>query len=252
MATTVRPRLGGSIVFDMAGTIGVGSALRRAREIRGITIEEAARDTKLRVEQLHALEGESFDDLGDPVYARAMLRTYAQYLGLKPERVLSVYARHTDDVAPPEPPGKLGRVERGLAASRVRDNQKFLLVAAAVVLVGLIAVGLVSRSGAPPAATIETPSTAATLPVSPSVAPGIDVVVIATDPVEVTAVIDGAEQDPTDLRPGESIQLMATEELRVSADDGGAIELVIDGRDAGVPGAKGEPWSATYAPQEPS
>ena len=126
---------------DMAGTIGVGSALRRAREIRGITIDEAARDTKLRGEQLYALEGEAFDDLGDPVYARAMLRTYAQYLGLKPERVLSVYAKHAEEVEPPPPPGKLGRVERGLAASRIRDNQKFLLIAAAVVLVALIGGG---------------------------------------------------------------------------------------------------------------
>ena len=83
----------------MAGTIGVGAALRRAREIRGITLDEAARDTKLRPEQLEALEGESFEDLGDPVYARAMLRTYAQYLGLKPDRVLSVYAKHGEEVA---------------------------------------------------------------------------------------------------------------------------------------------------------
>jgi len=85
----------------MAGTIGVGAALRRAREIRGITLDEAARDTKLRPEQLEALEGESFEDLGDAVYARAMLRTYAQYLGLKPDRVLSVYAKHGEEVAPP-------------------------------------------------------------------------------------------------------------------------------------------------------
>jgi len=142
----------------MAGTIGVGAALRRAREIRGITLDQAARDTKLRPEQLEALEGEAFGDLGDAVYARAMLRTYAQYLGLKPDRVLSVYTKHGEEVAPPEPPGKLGRVERGLAASRVRDNQKFLLVAAAVVLVALIGFGLVSRDGAPPAGAITTPT----------------------------------------------------------------------------------------------
>jgi hypothetical protein len=232
----------------MAGTIGVGSALRRAREIRGITIDEAARDTKLRAEQLHALEGESFDELGDPVYARAMLRTYAQYLGLRPDRVVSVYAQHADDVAPPEPPGKLGRVERGLAASRIRDNQKFLLVAAAAILVGLIAVGLVSRGGATPAATIETPSVGTIIAPSASDAPGVEVVVTATDPVEVTAVIDGAAQDPTTLRPGESMSLRATEELQLSADDGGAIELTVDGRNAGVPGRGGQPWSATYAP----
>ena len=231
----------------MAGTIGVGSALRRAREIRGITIDEAARDTKLRVEQLHALEGEAFDELGDPVYARAMLRTYAQYLGLKPERVLSVYAEHAEDVEPPEPPGKLGRVERGLAASRIRDNQKFLLVAAAVVLIALIAVGLVSRGGAPPAASIETPGTSPVVSAS-SPASGVDVTVVATAPVEVAATIDGASQAPTTLRPGESIALMATEELVVTATDGGAITVTVDGRDAGVPGRKGQPWTETYTP----
>jgi cytoskeletal protein RodZ len=231
----------------MAGTIGVGSALRRARELRGITLDEAARDTKLRAEQLRSLENETFEDLGDPVYARAMLRTYAQYVGLKPERVVSVYAQHAEEVTPPEPPGKLGRVERGLAASRIRDNQKFLLVAAAVVLIALIAVGLVSRGGATPEAAIETPSLTAPTP-NPSGSPGLDVVVTATGPVEVTAVIDGAAQDPTTLRPGESMSLRATDELQLSADDGGAIDLTVNGRDRGVPGRDGQPWSATYSP----
>jgi transcriptional regulator with XRE-family HTH domain len=232
----------------MAGTIGVGAALRRAREIRGITLDEAARDTKLRPEQLEALEGESFEDLGDTVYARAMLRTYAQYLGLKPDRVLSVYTKHGEEVAPPAPPGKLGRVERGLAASRVRDNQKFLVVAAAVVLIALIGFGLVSRNGAPPAGAITTPSfVPATGAASPPA--GVDVVVTATGPVQVTAVIDGAAQDPTTLRPGESVSLIATEQLQVSADDGGAIQLTVNGHDVGTPGRTGTPWSRTYTPE---
>ena len=231
----------------MAGTIGVGPALRRAREIRGITIDEAARDTKLHGEQLGALETEDFGALGDQVYARAMLRTYAQYLGLKPDRVLAAYAKHADDLEPPSPPGKLGRVEQSLAASRIRDNQKFLLVAAAVVLVALIAAGLVSRSGAPPAATIDSPS-AAIVGVSSSPTVEVDVTITATDPVEVSAVIDGATGEPTTLRPGESIALMATEELQVSATDGGAIQVKVDGHDMGVPGTSGVPWSATYRP----
>jgi hypothetical protein len=61
-------------------------------------------------------------------------------------------------------------------------------------------------------------------------------------------VIDGAAQDPTALRPGESMSLIAAEELQVSVDDGGAIQLVVNGRDAGTPGRRGKPWSATYAP----
>ena len=141
-----------------------------------------------------------------------MLRTYAQYLGLKPDRVLSVYAEHGEDVAPPEPPGKLGRVERGLAASRIRDNQKFLLVAAAVVLVALIGFGLVSRDGAPPAAAI------------------VDAVVRAGVRGELAlagrrrrrhrhGAGRGHRRDrrggaaPTALRPGESMSLMAADEL---------------------------------------
>jgi hypothetical protein len=232
----------------MAGTIGVGSALRRAREIREITLDEAARDTKLRTDQLRALEDEDFETLGDPVYARAMLRTYAQYLGLKPERVLSVYARHTDDVEPPPPPGKLGRVERGLAASRIRDNQKFLLVAAAVVLIALIAVGIVSRGGAPEAASIQTPTVGTVVPTTPPVA-NIDVRLTATGPVVVTAVIDGVAQDPTTLRPGESIALMATRERQVSATDGGALTLEVNGKERGSPGVEGAPWSRTFTPK---
>lgn len=232
----------------MAGAIGVGSALRRAREIRGITIDQASRDTKLRAEQLTALEGESFDELGDAVYARAMLRTYAQYLGLRPDRVLSAYGRRGDDVQPPEPPGKLGRVERGLAASRIRDNQRFLLIAAAAILIGLVAVGLVSRGGASPQAAIQTPTLGAIVAPSDAATAGIEVVVTATGPVEVTAVIDGTPQDPTTLRPGESVSLRATDQLDVAADDGGAIELTVDGREAGVPGRDGKPWSGSFHP----
>ena len=71
----------------MAGSVtdprtGVGSALRRAREVRGLSLDEAARDTRLRVEQLDALEREDFDVLPGEVYVRASLRTYANYLGL--------------------------------------------------------------------------------------------------------------------------------------------------------------------------
>ena len=108
-----------------------------------------------------------------------MLRTYAQYLGLKPERVLSVYAKHAEEVEPPPPPGKLGRVERGLAASRIRDNQKFLLVAATVVLVALIFVGLVSRGGAPPPAALPTSTSTTAVGVGTA---SIDVAIEATTP----------------------------------------------------------------------
>ena len=61
--------------------IGVGPALRKAREHRGLTLEEAARDTRLRLDQLPALESEDFDAMSGEVYVRASLRTYPRTSG---------------------------------------------------------------------------------------------------------------------------------------------------------------------------
>src|SRR5262245_37290037 len=117
----------------MAGGIGVGSALRRARELRGITLDQAARDTKLRADQLSAAEAEDFMDPGGEVYARAVLRTDAEYLGLDSGKVVKAYARHSEDPPPPTPPAPQGPIEKAMMATRIRDNQRFLLIVAVIV-----------------------------------------------------------------------------------------------------------------------
>jgi cytoskeletal protein RodZ len=227
-------------------SIGVGSALRRARAIRGITVDDAVRDTKLRPEQVRALEDEDFEVLGGEVYVRATLRTYAQYLGLDPEKVVGAYARHADEPSPPPPPGKMGRVERAIAATRVRDNQRFLWIAAAVLLLTLVAVGLVSRRAAPPPGAI--PTQTPTEGVEGTATPSIDVALTATAEVEVSAIADGEPLDPVALRPGEVVSFSAFEELTVEASDGGLVSLSVGGEDRGTPGAFGQPWSETFVP----
>jgi cytoskeletal protein RodZ len=230
----------------MAGTIGVGSALRRARELRGITVDEACRDTRLSPQQIAALEAEAFDDLGGEVYARAMLRTYAQYLGLDAAKVSRVYARVSPTPGKAPPPGKMGRVERAMAAARIRDNQRFLLIAAVVVLVALIAVGLVSRGGGAPVADIPLASTSAS-PEATTNGNTVDVVLTAGAEVEVSAVIDGVPEEPVTLRPGEIVSYVGEQEVTVTASDGGAISVMLNGRDLGSPGSVGTEWTETYA-----
>src|SRR2546425_7719550 len=77
----------------VAGT-GIGPALRKARLLRGKSIEEASRETRIRAEYLKALEGERFDALLGEVYVRGFLRSYSSYLGLDSDKVLTVYNRH--------------------------------------------------------------------------------------------------------------------------------------------------------------
>jgi hypothetical protein len=222
--------------------IGVGSALRRARAISGISLDDAARDTKLRAEQLDALEEEAFDELGGEVYVRATLRTYAEYLGLQGDKVVAAYARHADDPAPPSPPAAMGAVERAIAATRVRDNQRFLLIAAMGILLCLVAVGMVSRRATPVPATLAS----AVQPVTDPAEGTIDVVLTATAQVEVAAIADGAPIAAVVLRPGEVVSFSASRELSVSASDGGLIGVSVAGRDLGAPGPAGEPWERTF------
>jgi cytoskeletal protein RodZ len=222
---------------------GVGSALRRARELRGVPLEAAARDTKLPVERLRALEEEAFDDLPGEVYVRATLRTYAGYLGLSGDKVLAAYGRQAEEPPPPPPPAKMGAVERALAAARVRDSQRFFLIAAAIVLAALVAVGLVSREGAPAVAELEreTPSVS---PI-PEDAETFTLVLAASRPVEVTVTADGATQRAT-LDEDESVSFSAVARIQVEVADGGAVTATLAGHEVDVPDLDNVPWRATF------
>ncbi|MGQ9571767.1 MAG: helix-turn-helix domain-containing protein [Dehalococcoidia bacterium] len=65
--------------------------LQRARQARGLTLEEVERDTRISRRYLEALENENFGLLPAPVYARGFLRTYARYLGLEPSNLLPLF-----------------------------------------------------------------------------------------------------------------------------------------------------------------
>src|SRR3990172_3525565 len=60
----------------------LAKALAEARTARGLTLHDVERDTRISSKYLQALEEGQIDTLPAPVYARAFMRTYAQYLGL--------------------------------------------------------------------------------------------------------------------------------------------------------------------------
>lgn len=74
----------------------LGPWLVHAREARGLTLEDAERDTRISRRYLQALENEEFDVIPAPVYARGFLRSYSQYLGLDPQEAMARYPREED------------------------------------------------------------------------------------------------------------------------------------------------------------
>lgn len=72
---------------------GIGALLTEAREARGITLEQAERDTRIARRYLIALEQEDFAAFPAEVYARGFLRSYASYLRLNPDELLARFPR---------------------------------------------------------------------------------------------------------------------------------------------------------------
>lgn len=79
-------------------TAELGNTLSRSRRARGLTLEEAERDTHVSRRYLQALETEDFNVFPAPVYARGFLRTYARYLGLNPDELLRIFPNSDLDV----------------------------------------------------------------------------------------------------------------------------------------------------------
>jgi cytoskeletal protein RodZ len=100
----------------------VGEMLQNARELKGVDLFRAERDTKIRLKYLAALEDSEYDALPPLVYTKGFLRNYAIYLGLDPEDVITRWRDETQlpgrkqerpTVAPPPQP--LAAPRRGVA-----------------------------------------------------------------------------------------------------------------------------------------
>ena len=86
------------VQMQEARTSPLGETLQRARQARGITIEDAERATRIPRRYLEALEQGNFAILPAPVYARGFLRSYSGYLGLDPTAVLPLFpVGHVDE-----------------------------------------------------------------------------------------------------------------------------------------------------------
>ncbi len=65
----------------------VGARLGAARMKAGISLEKAAKDTRIRVQRLREIEADDFSGFTHPTYARLFLLDYAEYLEIPPDEI---------------------------------------------------------------------------------------------------------------------------------------------------------------------
>ena len=232
-------------------TVSVGPSLRKVRESRGVTLEEAARDTRVRREFLEAIEAEDFHLLLGDVHVRGCLRTYATYLRLSPDKVIAMYEADLgpdDEVIVVPPPV---RAEPVLGARRRRDDHRLWILVAATLLVLAAAFGVLSaRRPAPPPANLSGATGTAVAGVE--IGRPISVAVEAQRPVEVTIVADAGDPESFQLRAGEGRSFDASSSITVRLSEGNTAHVIVSGVDYGFPGSTGEPWEDTFSYDEPS
>ncbi|MBK8475260.1 MAG: helix-turn-helix domain-containing protein [Opitutaceae bacterium] len=96
----------------------IGERLEEARKRKGISIREASEATKIRSDYLQKFESNSYELNLPDIYVRGFLRSYAQYLKLNTEKLLTDYAslglgtpRDARDTRRQEPRESFGRID---------------------------------------------------------------------------------------------------------------------------------------------
>ncbi|MEM6625268.1 MAG: RodZ domain-containing protein [Pseudomonadota bacterium] len=225
---------------DNAGRIG--PRLRAAREAMSLSIEDAAKDTRISKAYLHALEEMNATRLPGPAYLKGYLRTYAQTVGLDPEMVVERYTAECGALADPvktsyTPPN----------ASGARLAAPMLIVMAITLLVGGIWFfapwkGSGQAAAAPALAAASLPNDALsrpTLGVATRV-PNLSLIASRRAWMEVRGA-DGTVFLSRELAPGEVYAPRVGHGWTVTTSDGGAFEWRADGKSLGPVAGDNEP-----------
>jgi len=69
----------------------VGEKLRKAREAKNVSLDQVSRETNIAKRYLQALEEEDVSQFPGDTYAMGFLRNYAEYLGLNPAEMITLY-----------------------------------------------------------------------------------------------------------------------------------------------------------------
>lgn len=122
-------------VLEPSQEADFGTALRRARELKGQTIHELANITRISARWIAALEQEKFDQLPATVFVTGYVRNLARALGIDPDDLQNRYRaqRETQEAANLTGTGGSDRFE---SAMRQRIFLAFTVLA---VLVGVVA-----------------------------------------------------------------------------------------------------------------
>src|SRR3954451_18507647 len=125
--------------------VTVGETLSRARQERGLSVEDVTAATRIRSGLVRAIEADDFDPCGGAVYARGHIRNISRVVGIDPEPLVAEFDHaHTDEQSSPVVPVTAVDQEAAERAEPKRANWTAAMVVALVAICVLAAVSLVT------------------------------------------------------------------------------------------------------------
>lgn len=243
-------------------SVGIGDALREAREQQGRTLEEASRATRIRSDHLVALEEERFASIGGDVYAKGFIRSYAGFLGIDPEPLLDLYRREVETGGfDPQ------TLSEHPVAQRSRPSLPSWLgwvVVGALVLVAALAVaGTLGERSPRPAAQPdpdvvvddpdESPSPSEPDEVEepdPTPSPeGVALVLIFEERSWIRVTIDGDVVEEGIIASGETREYSHEDVIGLHLGNAGGVTIRLNDDTLGSPARRGQTWRGRCTPQ---
>lgn len=251
----------------------LGDRLRKARETKGLSIQDVHDSTKIRVTYLTAMEEGRFYELPGDVYVRGFLRSVAGTVGLEGDELISEYdsLRRGSDVEKAEVDDK----EKTKTPGSQKSFKATPLIVITIVIMGLLFTVPFLRKSKDPfdAKTTGTPDTPTLQHNSFDIQDTLDEngghyeepSDLAEDPLEIhdaeeaeaietvhelTAVItercwvrviaDGDKIFERTMLPGETERWKAHQEIRLRLGNAGGVDLTYNDTHIGSPGKSGD------------
>jgi cytoskeletal protein RodZ len=248
--------------------VSVGDTLARAREARGLSVDDVSTQTRIRAGLIRQIEADQFDGCGGAVYARGHLRSLAKAVGVDAEDLVAEFNRsHADEPAPDLVPVPAVDPHAAARAERKQPNWAAAMAVALVVICVLAAVSLIGNSGGKSPSTSANdqpgtvvPTSAAPSPTRPAASPptgsvahlptdqAIALVRVTTDRTWMSVqTFSGRLLFQGLLSAGQQKVFRDRKGLRLVIGNAPAIDLVANGRDVGAPKSQGNVAHITIA-----
>ena len=246
--------------------MSVGILLRQARESAGMSLEELSELTCVRKTVLRDLEDDNFESSGGLAYARGHIRNIAKVLHANGELLVEEFNSMNQDFNRP----MIELLSENNVTPSVRSESRISFGAlgkVAAIIVALViaiptAASFVHTAKKPPAnrpTTAALAQVAATTTTTTSI-PDTTAVATKTAPVAVVvsanagstwlAVTDssGAQIFSGMLANGSSQSFDDSQLINLTIGNAGAVNLNVNGKDAGAPGTRGEVVHLQFGP----